>query len=48
MSLKLKVVFIGDSFVGKTAVMDRFLGERFDPAFIMTTNGGLYSAVTRF
>ena len=48
MSLKLKVVFIGDSFVGKTAVMRRFLGEMFDPTFIMTPSGGLYDAVTLF
>jgi GTPase SAR1 family protein len=40
MSLTLKVVLIGDSKVGKTAVMNRFLGEFFDPAFIMTTAGG--------
>lgn len=39
MSLTLKVVLIGDSKVGKTAVMNRFLGEFFDPAFIMTTAG---------
>lgn len=40
MSLKLKVVFIGDSYVGKTAVMGRLLGEFFDPSFIETTSGG--------
>lgn len=40
MPILLKLVLIGDSFVGKTAVMRRFLGELFDPAFIVTTNGG--------
>lgn len=39
MPLTLKVVLIGDSGVGKTAVMRRFLGELFDPTFIMTTAG---------
>ena len=39
MPLSLKVVFIGDSKVGKTAVMRRLLGEYFDPVFIMTTSG---------
>ncbi|XP_028402313.1 ras-related protein SEC4-like isoform X2 [Dendronephthya gigantea] len=39
MPILLKFVLIGDSNVGKTAVMRRLLGERFDPAFIMTTNG---------
>lgn len=47
MSLTLKVVLIGDSKVGKTAVMNRFLGEFFDPAFIMTTAGGWYNLLLR-
>ena len=42
MSLKLKVVFIGDSAVGKTAVMGRLLGEFFQPTSIETTSGGWY------
>ncbi|XP_046857028.1 ras-related protein Rab-10-like [Xenia sp. Carnegie-2017] len=37
MPLTLKVVFIGDTKVGKTSVLRRLLGEAFDPTFIMTT-----------
>ena len=48
MPLSLKVVFIGDSKVGKTAVMRRFLGEFFDPVFIMTTSGGWYNSLYKF
>ena len=42
MPLTLKVVFIGDSKVGKTTVMSRLMGDLFDPAFIMTVSGGWY------
>lgn len=40
MPLTLKVVFIGDTKVGKTSVLRRLLGEAFDPTFIMTTARG--------